>query len=149
MTLEFHSLSEDCFAEVYRIEQAAHTHPWSENLLTQSGNKFTVNQVLRFEGKIVGYFYGQCVAGEASLLNLAVCPNMQGRGFGRQLLQQFLSQMQLKGATEAWLEVRESNHTAIRLYESVGFNEFDCRYDYYPTEDGHENALVMSYWYDT
>ncbi len=135
-------------AEVVGIENHAHSHPWTEDLLKKSTNKFQHNCVVLLENKVVGYFYSQCVAGEASLLNIAICPEWQGKGIGKILLQSFLDKMADLGAQEVWLEVRESNHRAIKLYESLGFNEFDRRINYYPTQHGNEDALVMSYWFE-
>jgi len=42
------------------------------------------------------------------------------------------------------LEVRPSNHTAIQLYHSVGFNEIGVRKDYYPAHNGREDALILA-----
>lgn len=133
---------------VVAIEKAAHSHPWADSLLMKPEARFGCNRVLVENGKVVGYFFAQCVAGEASLLNIAVAPECQGKGYGKQLLQAFLDCMREAGGEEAWLEVRESNTPAIRLYESLGFNEFDRRYDYYPTATGREDALIMSYWFE-
>ncbi|NGN99431.1 ribosomal protein S18-alanine N-acetyltransferase [Grimontia sp. S25] len=134
--------------EVVRIEQTAHSHPWAESLLRKPETKFGCNRVLVLNNQLIGYFFAQCVAGEASLLNIAVSPECQGKGYGKHLLQAFLDCMREAGGEEAWLEVRESNQAAIRLYEALGFNEFDRRYDYYPTVSGREDALIMSYWFE-
>ena len=47
------------------------------------------------------------------------------------------------GIRTLWLEVRASNAAAIALYESLGFNEATIRRNYYPTADGHEDAIIM------
>ena len=39
------------------------------------------------------------------------------------------------------LEVRESNYSAINLYESVGFKIYGKRKNYYA--DNHEDAYIM------
>ncbi|MGF1867772.1 ribosomal protein S18-alanine N-acetyltransferase [Enterovibrio norvegicus] len=148
MNAELLTLDEQWFDAVIKIERAAHSHPWAESMLAQAETKFACNRVLVVDGDVVGYFYGQCVAGEASLLNIAVAQTQQGKGYGKQLLLAFIDCMQSAGAQEAWLEVRESNVNAIRLYESQGFNEFDRRFDYYPIAGGREDALIMSYWFE-
>ncbi len=110
---------------------------------------------LHDEGKLVGYALARLVAGEfgqpgarASFDAIGVDPNHQGRGAGKQLLQAFLDKMALTGAEEAWLEVRESNVGAIKLYQALGFNQFDRRINYYPTASGQEDAIIMSYWFE-
>lgn len=134
--------------EVVRIEALAHSSPWAESLLKKPETKFDCHRVLVKNAQLIGYFYAQCVAGEASLLNIVVAPDFQGNGYGKQLLTEFLNCMRSLGAQEAWLEVRESNCAAISLYQALEFNEFDRRINYYPTPNGHEDALIMSYWFE-
>ena len=130
------------------IENKVHSHPWSSSLLRKPQGKFDCYRVLvSDDNRVIGYFYAQCIVGEASLLNIAIAPEFQRQGFGKILLSHFLAEMKAMHAMEAWLEVRASNLAAISLYESMGFNEFDRRYDYYPTAKGKEDALIMSYWF--
>jgi ribosomal-protein-alanine N-acetyltransferase len=42
------------------------------------------------------------------------------------------------------LEVRVSNFSAINLYTKIGFAQVGQRRDYYATEYGREDALLMS-----
>lgn len=67
---------------------------------------------------LVGYFYAQNIVGEVTLLNIAVDPQQQGKGYGRQLAEYFLDIGEQAGAESAWLEVRESNQRAYALYSS-------------------------------
>ena len=46
------------------------------------------------------------------------------------------------GARQIFLEVRESNSVAIKMYLNHGFNEVGRRLHYYPTAIGREDALV-------
>jgi ribosomal-protein-alanine N-acetyltransferase len=41
------------------------------------------------------------------------------------------------------LEVRASNLAAIGLYRSMGFADIGLRRDYYRTENGREDAILM------
>jgi ribosomal-protein-alanine N-acetyltransferase len=43
-----------------------------------------------------------------------------------------------------FLEVRVSNRKAIELYSKEGFFELGNRKNYYPTLNGHEDALLMA-----
>lgn len=139
---------------IFAIEQIAHSHPWSENLLTDLTNKWqhhhvvisgeTLSTGLKTQ-KVLGYFYAQLIAGELTLLNIAVDPNHQGQGIGQYLLDNLLDLGEQLNAESAWLEVRESNHKAIKLYQAAGFNEIDRRHNYYPSANGQEDALIMCY----
>jgi ribosomal-protein-alanine N-acetyltransferase len=103
------------------------------------------HHVLLVDGVLVGYFYAQNIVGEVTLLNIAVDPDQQGNGYGKLLVEHFLSISESAKAESAWLEVRESNVAALSLYESLGFNELDRRFNYYPTQKGKEDAIIMSY----
>ncbi|UJF19711.1 ribosomal protein S18-alanine N-acetyltransferase [Vibrio sp. SS-MA-C1-2] len=138
-------LTEQYLPQVKEIEKQAHLVPWSNRHLDDINGKFHCHRVLVVDGNVVGYFYAQCIVGEATLLNIAVKPSQQGNGFGRQLLQGYIETVESLKADSSWLEVRSSNLAAFALYEAEGFNEVTRRYDYYPTENGHEDAIVMSY----
>ncbi|WP_299018827.1 ribosomal protein S18-alanine N-acetyltransferase [uncultured Photobacterium sp.] len=131
--------------DVWRIEQAAHAFPWSESLIRKEPNKIAANFVLQVGEQVVGYCFGQNVAGEATLLNIAIDPACQGKGYGKILLEGFIDQLSARNAEEIWLEVRASNTRAFQLYEALGFNEINRREGYYPTETGREDALIMTY----
>jgi ribosomal-protein-alanine N-acetyltransferase len=79
---------------------------------------------------------------EAEVLDVAVDPVARGRGIGRALLADALRGLGKGGARRAYLEVRESNTVALRLYESLGFRRVGRRRGYYrqPAED----ALVLA-----
>ncbi|RTZ15096.1 ribosomal-protein-alanine N-acetyltransferase [Vibrio aquaticus] len=138
-------LSEEHLEQVFRIECSAHSHPWSETMIRDVNSRGARHHVLVTEGRVVGYFYAQNIVGEVTLLNIAVDPAMQGKGYGKVLIEAFLDLCEKENADSAWLEVRESNQRAADLYEAVGFNEVDRRRNYYPTPNGKEDAIIMSY----
>jgi ribosomal-protein-alanine N-acetyltransferase len=78
--------------------------------------------------------------GEREILYVAVDPAYRRTGIARSLLQNELSR-----APGTWfLEVRESNTPAIKLYVSLGFREIGRRDHYYSAPD--ETAIVMRFF---
>ncbi len=75
---------------------------------------------------------------EAQILNIAIDLSFQHRGYGKKLLDYTLRE--LGNETDVFLEVRESNLPAIKLYSEFNFEEISVREHYY--SDG-ENAIVM------
>ena len=55
-----------------------------------------------------------------------------------------MQQAKSKQAEMMLLEVRGSNHNAIALYESQGFNEIGVRKGYYPAPNGKEDAIMFA-----
>jgi ribosomal protein S18 acetylase RimI-like enzyme len=57
------------------------------------------------------------------IANVAVHPDCRRRGIGRRLTQQALQHARDRKADAAWLQVRQENEAAIRLYQNLGFVE--------------------------
>ena len=47
-------------------------------------------------------------------------------------------------ADTVMLEVRPSNEPALGLYQKHGFNEIGVRRNYYPANEGREDALILA-----
>lgn len=106
-----------------------------------SGNTLTV---LTVDGVTAGIAAVMHVLDESELLEIAVQPAMQGRGYGKALLAQAIAQARRNGAVRMFLEVRESNARARKMYTSFEFEETGRRKNYYPTENGREDAILMT-----
>lgn len=126
------------------VEQAANAYPWTEGNFKTCFSERYFNAVLEIDGKVQGFYIGEKVSVEATLFDIGVSPLYQGKGFGRLLLQHFLNQAQSKKVLDVWLEVRQSNQSAIHLYESEGFIQTGLRPNYYPTPSGREDAILMA-----
>jgi [ribosomal protein S18]-alanine N-acetyltransferase len=91
------------------------------------------------DGRVVGFTVARRLAeGESELLNLAVDPAFRRAGIARKLVAKLTS----GHPGILWLEVRESNAIARKLYESLGFREVASRSHYYP--ETCESAIVMN-----
>lgn len=106
-----------------------------------SGNTLTV---LTVDGVTSGIAAVMHVLDESELLEITVQPAMQGRGYGKALLAQAIALARRNGAVRMFLEVRESNARARKMYTSFGFEETGRRKNYYPTENGREDAILMT-----
>src|SRR5215469_17239394 len=87
--------------------------------------------------RVCGFIVGREVAGEWEIENIAISGEARRRGLGSRLLGEFLDLVRARGGGEVYLEVRESNHAARKLYEKWGFIEAGRRKSYYhsPPED--------------
>ena len=89
------------------------------------------------------FLLAQVVAGEATLLTLAVAPDTRRQGQGRALVAEFLTQSQNRQATSAFLEVAETNHAARALYAAAGFAPTGRRKAYYRSAGQSVDAILM------
>jgi ribosomal-protein-alanine N-acetyltransferase len=143
MTTEILVAEEDDVPAIVEIERAAFTDPWSlrsfREALAHSAVYFAVAR--RDEAQIAGYVVAWFAADEGEIANLAVSPDAWGRGIGRALLDAALEEGRRRDVSAVYLEVRDSNDRARRLYRSRGFEEVGRRRGYYaqPVED----AIVL------
>ena len=75
---------------------------------------------------------------EGHIINFAIDTQFQHQGFGKFLLKKSLAI--LNGNTNVFLEVKEANLPAIKLYTDLGFEEIHKKDRYY--SDG-SNAIFM------
>jgi ribosomal-protein-alanine N-acetyltransferase len=79
-----------------------------------------------------------------------VSPAHQRQGWARFMLDALALWSRGQAAQTLWLEVRQSNAPARRLYEGFGFREVGLRRGYYPLSTlQREDAIVMSLRLDT
>lgn len=124
-------------AQVGPIERAVFSDPWSERDLSDCIRTGVPFLVAECNGAVIGYVIAHHALDEAEILNLGVVPARQRQGVGRALVEVMLVQLRQVGVAAVFLEVRESNGVAHRLYGALGFSEVGRRRAYYrfPTED--------------
>jgi len=129
--------------DVAGIEQRSYAFPWSENIFRDCLRVGYTCRSLDLAGQIIGYGVMSLGAGEAHILNVCVREEFRNLGFGRRLLEHLLERAVASGVAEAFLEVRPSNLSAIRLYQRLGFEQIGIRRGYYQAPDGREDAIVL------
>lgn len=128
---------------VIQIEKSVYLHPWTLGNFRDSLHAGYSCWVFELPGALVGYTVLMLAADEAHILNLAVAPAWQRRGFGRRMLEHALVLARHYRAHWIYLEVRPSNGAGRRLYLSAGFKEIAVRRNYYPADNGREDAIIM------
>lgn len=135
-------MQESDLESVVAIERLVQTHPWSKQQFQESLASYQCT-VYEQASQVVGFCILQPVLDEANLLLMAIHPDQQGKGLGYTLLDSSIQQLN-NNPIQIFLEVRESNAAAIRLYEKTGFHQIDVRKNYYPNPDGsREHAVIM------
>lgn len=129
---------------VMAIERRAYGFPWTQGIFRDCLRVGYCCWCYEIDGEILGYGVMSVAAGESHLLNLTVNPDSQRQGVGTRLLTHFLQLACRHNAETVMLEVRPSNTPALRLYEKLGFNEIGVRRNYYPAEQGREDALLLA-----
>ncbi|HZF17573.1 MAG TPA: ribosomal protein S18-alanine N-acetyltransferase [Steroidobacteraceae bacterium] len=130
-------------AAVAALEKSSYLFPWTEGIFRDCVRVGYVCRVLEIQSEIVGYGVLSAGAGEAHILNVCIADGCRCRGLGRHMMEHLLERARGYGVREAYLEVRPSNTTAIRLYQSMGFEQVGIRRGYYQASTGREDAVVL------
>jgi ribosomal-protein-alanine N-acetyltransferase len=146
LELELRRLELGDLDAIERIERASYPTPWSRSMFA---SELAKPSSLSFgavdeTGTLVGYLVLSRYVDAWHVMNVAVDPERRREGIASALLQRLLELTKddaLRGYT---LEVRTSNHGAIRLYERFGFRRKGIRRGYYT--DNREDAVIM--WRD-
>jgi ribosomal-protein-alanine N-acetyltransferase len=154
-------LTPDDLTGLIEIERACYIDPWNPDMFDKElsgraydcplggrlihdsvpGSREGSPGVQPSKAPLLGFAIAHLLTVETHILNLAVDPQFQGRGYGRAILYALLNYAAEQGERRAILEVRESNKIAQRLYLSAGFRVIGQRRNYY--EKQKEDALVM------
>lgn len=136
-------MTEADLPEVVAIEDALQPTPWSAQVFRDCFNSHYDCRVVQRDSAVIGFVVLSSVLDEAHLLNIAVAPAMQRRGIAWAVLKEVIPEYQARALRYLYLEVRESNTGARTLYEHLGFQTVGQRKNYYRTQDGRENAVLM------
>lgn len=134
-------------AAVHREDFA---RPWSDGefarLLAQDPVfGFAARREGRGGSPLSGFVLARMAAGEAEILTIAVARSARRGGIGRKLMDAVLRRLHAERAEALFLEVDESNASALALYRRLGFREVGKRPGYYAERKGAppSTALVM------
>ena len=126
--------------EIYSIEKKVFNDYWSLDLIKSEiiEKKYSMVTVLELKKKIIGYIFQRKIYDENHIINLAIDIPYQHRGYGKFLLMKILEKDD--NDTNVFLEVKEANLPAVKLYIDLGFEEVERKEGYY--SDG-SNAIFM------
>lgn len=143
MHYKLRALSLADVANVAEIEQRCHQFPMSIATLESCFGRFYHVIGLEVDGDLVGFAILHLLFEDATLMDICVSPENQGKGLGRVLLDAVVDLAASGGAERIMLEVRASSSAVIRLYEMAGFVRTGLRVNYYQHELGKEDAVLM------
>ena len=125
---------------IYNIEKKVFNDYWSLDLIKSEiiEKKYSRVTVLELKKKIIGYIFQRKIYNENHIINLAIDIPYQHKGYGKFLLMKILEKE--SNDTNVFLEVKEANLPAVKLYIDLGFEEVDRKEGYY--SDG-SNAIFM------
>jgi len=137
-------LDQLCFSKLWTLEGYSRemNSPNSELLVLSVPNfQNNISTSLDQTQKIIGIGCLWAILEEAHLTILGIHPDYRGQGLGRLLLTALLTKAVQRKLERATLEVRDSNVSALSLYEKFGFKIAGKRKRYYSNPP--EDALIL------
>ena len=137
--MTFTSLSVELVDCIVQLQNSCFPDGWDKKMLLDGLNNGLLGIVAIDSDEILGFITYSKNIDFAEINDILVAPAFRRQGLAKQLLKRIESLLKNK-TQKIFLEVRESNLSAINLYKSAGFKQISVRKKYY--SDG-ENALVM------
>jgi len=140
-----HDLDKMYAIETECFRREAFTKKQIAQLLTDYNS---ISLLAKRNGKAVGFIIGMINveknAPAGHILTLDVLPGQRRRGIGRRLLHELESIFHQKNIGISYLEVREDNVAALRLYERMGYERIGKLKDYYGSAHGIRFEKVLA-----
>lgn len=128
--------------QVLAIEQRVFSDAWTEDGFQDSlANHHAILLVAKDGDEVQGYCCLYTVLDEGEIVNVAVKPEARRRSIAMEMVGTLLVEGAAKGVGRFFLEVRQSNIGAQKLYEKLGFSYIGIRKNFY--EKPAEDALLM------
>jgi [ribosomal protein S18]-alanine N-acetyltransferase len=127
--------------KIHLIECSTFTKPWTfENIKFEIGNKYSFSFALFINTKLIGYIFSIKTQDEIQINKICIHPKKRNKGFGTTLISKFIKKAIEQKSNTIYLEVKETNYAAFKLYQNAGFQKNRIRYKIY---DDIENGIEM------
>ena len=150
--LTFSPIKIEDLRQIMLIEQQIYPNPWSIKVMQDcihAGYQCIKGQTTENPNEVACYALMMIGYQESNLLNIGVNPEFQRQSIATQMMQRLLLISRINHAKHMWLEVRESNQAAIKLYQKFNFKVIGLRKNYYKYTNAEgkrikEDAVLMS-----
>ena len=143
MNCIFRTMTSDDLEQVIAIDQVSFSLPWPERsfYFELTDNFASRCWVAELNGRVVAMLVAWLIVDEIHIATVATHPDFRKQGIGKDLLYRALRSAKGEGALTSFLEVREGNDAALKMYRKFGFVESGRREGYY--KDNGEDAILM------
>jgi ribosomal-protein-alanine N-acetyltransferase len=157
--LSFLPMTETDLDSVLAIESVSHIHPWTKGNFSDSlaAGHWAYCVRPQLTDAVKGSYldpeilWAYCIlfpaVDELHLLNITVSPKLRRLGIGIKMMNAIEGVAAQQKMPRIILEVRPTNESALKLYQSLGYEQIGVRKNYYPVDTAsglREDALVLA-----
>ncbi|MHA1269678.1 MAG: ribosomal protein S18-alanine N-acetyltransferase [Candidatus Helarchaeota archaeon] len=131
---------------IFEIEKTCFLEPYSKRTLKfLLNNYYYISILIEQDSIIVGYAIGMLkLKSLGHVVSFAIHPEYRDLGYGSKLLKHLIEIFIKNRRQKIQLEVRVSNHAAIKLYQKFNFKIIDTKIKYYNNgEDAYLMELIL------
>ena len=130
-----------------QIEKDVFSNFWSKDFFIETIEE-DICYVYIVDYELIGYLVGKKFNKVFYLMNFAIKKELHNRGYGLQMMRFILSYLLKENFGYVFLDVRESNKAALKLYKNFGFAPYQRKINYYttPVEDGVQMLLNFDWF---
>jgi len=138
-------LNEKNVLSVQDIQKNCDEPVWTASSLFHLLNKGSgYGYILKNLNNSIGYILLRSLDDEEEVLSLGVLKSNRRQGIASKLFDEFEKGVIRKNIQRIILEVKVENYAAICFYEFLGLKKIKVLKDYYKTDKGHEDGLLLS-----
>ncbi|WP_455480937.1 ribosomal protein S18-alanine N-acetyltransferase [Bartonella sp. B12(2025)] len=93
--------------------------------------------------QILGFCLCRLILDEAEIITIAVHPHFRRQGIGSLLIDSTLRHLHHEHTIKLFLEVEETNLSALNLYHRFEFQKISKRLAYYQSKNSRGDAIIM------
>ena len=143
--LAIEMLDESNVLSVQDIQKNCNEPVWTSSSLFHLLSKGSgYGYILKYFNKSIGYILLRSLNDEEEVLSLGVLKLNRRQGFASKLFYEFEKAVIRKNVQRIFLEVKVENYAAICFYEFFGLKKIKVLKDYYKTDKGYEDGLMLS-----
>ncbi|ATP11862.1 ribosomal-protein-alanine acetyltransferase [Bartonella henselae] len=140
-------LKADDSVPLYQIHQHCFVPAWEKKtfdhfLTDQSIFGYKASLIGRPD-EILGFCLCRLILDEAEIITIAVHPHCRRQGIGTLLIDSTLRHLHHERALKLFLEVEETNLSALSLYKGFEFQKIAKRFAYYQSKNSRTDAIIM------
>lgn len=154
--IRIRSIEASHIGALIELAEATNLSPWSaQSYFDELRDERSI--MLRLESDenaTIGFVVGRIVTAadeenvvDADIYNIAVNISSQRNGNGQFLINEFFDRCRKSLVRSVWLEVRESNLTAINFYRRNGFFAVTTRKHFYTNPPEHALLMRLNLYY--